>query len=240
MLDRKRLFLSNVKGSAARDGVNSIDIALSASINARQSHHSRPWDRAGRCASARAPALNEGCVRGSVGDARPSIAEVGGPDLPQMEPAGRLVEGGRGLCRGSVSATGLPITRFESIICGRARFVGTGRSPGQVANSQYSERMILTESLDIADAMNREMWETIYRARRPADVLAWLATSCRGPRLEASCRVEVPLCHLDLRSRTRPLWRPCRCRYRLDPARPSAGPGFRNFRCPTRERRCWQ
>lgn len=81
-----------------------------------------------------------------------------------MEPAGRLVEGGRALCRGSVSATGLPITRFESIICGRTRFVGTGRSPGQVANSQYSERMTLTESLDIADAMNREMWETIYRA----------------------------------------------------------------------------
>jgi hypothetical protein len=35
--------------------------------------------------------------------------------------------------------------------------VGIGRFPGQVANLQYSERMTLTESLDIADAMNREM-----------------------------------------------------------------------------------
>ena len=41
---------------------------------------------------------------------------------------------------------------------------GTGRSPGQVANSQYSAGMTFTESLGIADATNREMWETIYRA----------------------------------------------------------------------------
>ena len=30
--------------------------------------------------------------------------------------------------------------------------------------SQDSEGMTLTESLDFADAMNREMWETIYSA----------------------------------------------------------------------------
>lgn len=45
--------------------------------------------------------------------------------------------------------------------------MGIGHHPWVGRDSQYPERMTWAESLDLADATNREMWETIYSA--PSD-----------------------------------------------------------------------